>query len=165
MCATTTRLAGPEDAAAVAALLHALDAHYLGEDRAPPIEAALAMVQRTLAAKEGTRFALAFAGGRPVGIACFALVRPGHRLGGLIYLKDLFVEASARGHGVGAGLMRWLAAYARVQGVARIDLTTERDNPGSQALYERLGGRRMDTKIFYRFDLVDGALSGEDDVE
>ena len=148
------RLAGPEDAAAVAGLLHAMDAHY-GLDVAADLGEALAMVMRTITTGEGTRFVLALAESRPVGLACFVVLRPGRRLAGLVFIKELFVIEGARGRGIGTALFRWLASYARENGIARIDLTTERVNVGAQRLYERIGGIRQD-KVFYRFDLETG---------
>jgi GNAT superfamily N-acetyltransferase len=152
------RLAEPGDAGAIAGLIHALEIHYGGE--ACPLESTLAMVRASMAEREGTRHALAFAGGRPVGLACFAVLRPGFRLTGLVFLKELFVEEQARGQAVGAALMCWLAAYARARGLGRIDLTTEAGNRGARAFYERLGAEPMD-KVFYRFNLSTPVLTGE----
>jgi GNAT superfamily N-acetyltransferase len=150
------RLAEPRDAEAVAGLIHTLEIHYGGE--APPLESTLAMVRASMAEQEGTRHALAFVGGQPVGLACFAVLRPGFRLTGLVFLKELFVEEKARGQAVGAALMRWLAEYARARGLGRIDLTTEASNRGARAFYERLGAEPMD-KVFYRFNLSTPVLT------
>ena len=153
------RLAALEDAPAVAALIRALDLHYVGEGAAQPIGPTLAMVERSMREAEGTRYALASIDGRAVGLACFALLRPGNRLAGLLFVKELFIAGDARGRAVGAALMRWLADYARARGVTRIDLTTDSGNRGAQAFYERLGAERMD-KVFYRFDLRGDVLAG-----
>ncbi|HEY8565107.1 MAG TPA: GNAT family N-acetyltransferase [Beijerinckiaceae bacterium] len=143
-------LATLDDAPEVAWLIRALDVHYLGEERAPSDEAARAMVERCLREREGTRFLLARQGGMPVGIACFTIVRPGHQLGGVLFLKDLFVVTSARGGGIGRALLAGLANHARDHGTTRIDLTTEPGNAGARKLYERLGARQIE-KVFYRF--------------
>lgn len=152
------RLATPDDAADVATLVRAVDLHYGGPEVARPIEPTIAMVEQSMREAEGTRYALAFLEGRAVGLACFALLRPGFRLTGLLFLKELFVEGSARGQEVGAALMLWLAAYAREQGVTRIDLTTEASNQGARAFYERLGAEQKD-KVFYRFNLSTDVLT------
>lgn len=154
------RLATVEDAPDVAALIRALDMHYVGERATQPIGPTRAMVERSMREGEGTRYALAFLDGRAIGLACFALLRPGNRLAGLLFVKELFVESDARGQAVGAALMRWLADYARERGVTRIDLTTDGGNRGAQVFYERLGAERMD-KVFYRFDLRGGVLAGD----
>lgn len=155
----TIRLATLEDAPEVAALIRALDQHYAGAVAAPPIGPTLAMVERSMREVEGTRYALAFLDGRAVGLACFAVLRPGFRLTGLLFVKELFVESHARRRKVGALLMRWLADYARAQGISRIDLTTDGGNRRAQAFYEQLGGERMD-KVFYRFNLSTDVLTG-----
>jgi GNAT superfamily N-acetyltransferase len=157
---TAVRLANPEDAADIAALIRALDLHYVGSEVAQPLEPTQAMVERSMREQEGTRYALAYREGRPVGLACFAVLRPGFKLSGLLFVKELFVESEARGQEVGAVLMRWLADYARAQGLTRIDLTTEGTNTGAQAFYERLGAERMN-KVFYRFNLSTDVLTGD----
>ncbi|MBM6593855.1 GNAT family N-acetyltransferase [Microvirga pudoricolor] len=151
------RLAEAGDAPAVASLIRALEVHYADPGSTP--EAALAVVSRSLAEREGTRYAVAFAGGRAVGLACFAVLRPGLTLQGLIFVKELFVAEDARGQAVGEAMMRWLAAYGRAHGIGRIDLTTDGGNRRAQAFYERLGARRLD-KAFYRFLLSDGGPGG-----
>jgi GNAT superfamily N-acetyltransferase len=154
------RLANVEDSADVAALVRAVDLHYAGPDVARPIEPTIAMVEQSMREVEGTRYALAFLDGRAVSLACFAVLRPGFRLTGLLFLKELFVESSARGQEVGAALMQWLAAYAREHGVTRIDLTTEASNRRARAFYERLGAERK-KKVFYRFNLSTDILTGD----
>lgn len=150
------RLAELSDAPAVAGLVRAGEIHYVGPDVAP-IERTLAMVEASMKTQEGTRYALAFLDGEPVGLACFAIIRPGSRLSGLFFVKELFVDERARGAGIGETMLNWLAALAREQGIGRIDLTTDGSNARAQAFYERLGGARMD-KVFYRFDLKSDVL-------
>lgn len=149
--AWTVSLATLDDVDSVAALLVALDEHYLGKGAAPPMEAARAMVARTLEEREGTHFAVGRLGGRPVALACFARVRPGHRLQGVLWLKDLFVMEEARGQGLGRAMLAFLAEDAARHGLGRIDLTTERDNAGAQRFYERTGAAAK-PKVFYRFE-------------
>jgi GNAT superfamily N-acetyltransferase len=156
---TTIRLAELPDAPAIAALVCALESHYAMDGTAPRLADAAAMVEASMASQEGTRYALAFVEGEPVGLACFAVLRPGFSLTGLMFLKELFVEKHARGHAVGEALMVWLADHARSLGLTRIDLTTDSRNEGARAFYERLGAERAD-KVFYRFNLSTDVLSG-----
>jgi GNAT superfamily N-acetyltransferase len=157
---TVVCLATFEDAADVAALVRAVDLHYAGPEVAQPFEPTLAMVERSMREAEGTRYALACRDGRAVGLACFAVLRPGFRRTGLLFVNELFVESHVRGQAIGLVLMRWLADYARAQGLTRIDLTTDGTNAGAQAFYERLGAERMD-KVFYRFNLSTDVLTGD----
>lgn len=154
------RLADLPDAPAIAALIRALDNHYGGEGNACPIDQILAMVQASMTSREGTRYALAIMDGQAVGLACFVILRPGFRLSGLMFLKELFVESQIRGQAAGAALMTWLADHARSLGLTRIDLTTDGQNTGAQTFYERLGADRMD-KVFYRFNLSTEVLRGD----
>jgi GNAT superfamily N-acetyltransferase len=160
MLQTSVRLATLEDAADVAALVRAVDLHYAGPEVAQPLEPTIAMVERSIREAEGTRYALAIREERAVGLACFAMLRPGFKLSGLLFVKELFVDGHARGQEVGTVLMRWLADYARAQGLTRIDLTMDGTNMGAQAFYERLGAERMN-KVFYRFNLSTDVLTGD----
>ncbi len=77
------------------------------------------------------------------GLACgFALFfhnfstfegRPG------IYLEDLFVRATARGHGLGKALLAELARLATQRDCARLDWAVLDWNAPSIAFYEKLG--------------------------
>jgi GNAT superfamily N-acetyltransferase len=160
MLQTSVRLATLEDAADVAALVRAVDLHYAGPEVAQPLEPTIAMVERSIREAEGTRYALAIREEHAVGLACFAMLRPGFKLSGLLFVKELFVDGHARGQEVGTVLMRWLADYARAQGLTRIDLTMDGTNMGAQAFYERLGAERMN-KVFYRFNLSTDVLTGD----
>jgi GNAT superfamily N-acetyltransferase len=156
------RLATEADSALVAALIVAMAAHYGGAGGQVEENAAAAMVRMTLSTREGTQFLLAFADSgaesEPVGVAFFVVIRPGRNLKGLIYLKDLFVPAANRGHGIGRNLMAGLADYASTHDIGRIDLRTESANSGAQRLYESLGATRLD-KVSYSFD--PGVLKGK----
>ncbi len=154
------RLMQTGETQAAASLICALETHYNGAGNAPDLESARTMVERSAREQEGTRYALAWRDGRPIGLACFAVLRPGRDLSGLLFLKELYVEECARGQAVGEALMAWLASYARAEGLGRIDLTTDAANHGARAFYERLGGERKD-KVFYRFDLGTGVLAAD----
>lgn len=155
------RLAKLEDADVVATLICSLEAHYAdGETYCSP-SAARAMVEACMTEREGTRYALAFLEDRPVGLAAFTILRPGFRLTGLLFVKELFIIEQAREQAIGAALMRWLAAYARARWIGRIDLTTDSANRGARGFYEHLGGRQMD-KVFYRFNLAEDDILMQD---
>jgi GNAT superfamily N-acetyltransferase len=149
------RVAEIDDAPAIAALIGAIDEHYAKDGFRSDQRDTLAMVRHSMQTEEGTRYALAFREGQAIALACFALLRPGFRLGGLLFLKELFVVEEARGQAAGATLMAWLTDFARARGITRIDLTTDSANAGAQKFYEKLGGAKQD-KVYYRF-FLDGA--------
>ncbi|MDX2158830.1 MAG: GNAT family N-acetyltransferase [Hyphomicrobiaceae bacterium] len=145
------RLATVDDAEIVGRLIDAMDAHYNGAGKTAGIAGAVAMARDAMAAREGTKFLVAETEGKPVGLACYVVIRPGRRHQGLVFLKDLFVVSDVRSLGVGRALMSWLARFAIAEGIGRIDLTTDHANTRAQALYTSLGGVRREM-LLYRFD-------------
>jgi GNAT superfamily N-acetyltransferase len=145
------RLAGAGDAAALTELLHAVDRHYW--DSAAPTPAAMAEhVRRRVLSATSCEIALAEIDGQAVGLASFAVLYPAPGPSGQLFMKDLFTLAAARGRGVGHALMSFLARLALERGCGRFDWTAETDNPGALAFYDRLGARRIEEKVYYRFD-------------
>jgi GNAT superfamily N-acetyltransferase len=79
--------------------------------------------------------------GRPVGFALFFhnystfLTAPG------LYLEDLFVEPAHRGKGIGAALLRRVAALAHERGCGRLEWAVLDWNAPAIGFYERQGAR------------------------
>lgn len=145
------RLAGPADAADLAALVREQDLHY--RDEAPGEDATLTAVGKWLAAGGALgHFAVAFVGGKPAGFSAFAIVHPGHHLSGLLFMKDLFVSEAFRGDGVGGAIVRFLCRFCVENGIGRIDFPTDLANESAQAFYDRLGARRFDGAGYHRID-------------
>ena len=65
----------------------------------------------------------------------------------ILVLYDLFVTPAARGTGAGRALLLAAHDYAKTAGVARMDLSTAKNNLPAQALYESLGWQK-DTHFF-----------------
>ncbi len=139
------------DAQIVGGLIDAMDVHYRGAGNTGGAEAAAVMAARCLSEKEGTRFLIATIHGEAAGLACFAIIRPGRRHTGLLFLKDLFVVPHARSDGIGRALVAALARYAIDRSIGRIDLTTDTANTGAQRLYDEIGGKRL-AKVAYTFE-------------
>jgi ribosomal protein S18 acetylase RimI-like enzyme len=74
-------------------------------------------------------------------------------------LNDLFVEAHARRRGVAQALLDAAAAFARADGAARLELETNHDNLGAQALYDAAGWQRFDGTQRYHLPLQPPAVS------
>lgn len=89
--------------------------------------------------------------GVPVGLALFFhnystwQGRPG------LYLEDLYIEEHARGHGLGADLMRELARIAQERNCARLELSVLDWNP-TREFYHRLGFDQLDEWLAYRLE-------------
>ncbi len=101
--------------------------------------------------------------GRPVGYAFFFetystfLARP------TLYLEDVFVLPDFRRRGIGKALLRHCVQLARERGCGRMEWTCLDWNVGAQAVYEKMGARRMDEWQLYRLTRagMEGLLTNE----
>jgi GNAT superfamily N-acetyltransferase len=69
-----------------------------------------------------------------------------------LYLEDIFVLPSARGHGAGLALFRACAAEAVRLGCGRMEWNVLDWNKPSIDFYERLGARRLQAWLPYRLE-------------
>ncbi len=69
-------------------------------------------------------------------------------------LNDLYVVAEARRQGVAKALLQAAADFARGDGALRLELETDHDNTGAQALYRRLGWEAYDGTLRFRLPLA-----------
>ncbi len=67
-----------------------------------------------------------------------------------LYLEDLFVLPEFRKQGIGAALLRRCIQVAYERGCGRMEWTCLDWNTSAQAMYERLGARRMNEWLLYR---------------
>jgi ribosomal protein S18 acetylase RimI-like enzyme len=104
---------------------------------------------RELATWPGNRLLIARIDGRIVGTLTLAMfpIPTGLRA----WIEDVVVDDAARGQGVGAELTREAARLARAAGARTVDLTSRPSREAANRLYERLGFRPRDTKV-YRLD-------------
>jgi ribosomal protein S18 acetylase RimI-like enzyme len=128
--------AAPEEAPAVAALLAGFRDH-LGYD-GPDDASILASVERIIV-RDDAEYLLATADDRPQGVA---QVR--YRWGVWwdaedCWLEDLYVDAEARGTGLGRALVEAVLDRARRRGCRRVELDVNSENPAAFALYRSLG--------------------------
>jgi GNAT superfamily N-acetyltransferase len=68
-----------------------------------------------------------------------------------LYLEDIFITETARGHGIGRKMMARLAAIAVERNCARLDLWVLNWNP-ARRFYDMLGMRQMSDWLPYRLD-------------
>lgn len=66
------------------------------------------------------------------------------------WIEDVVVDGAARGGGVGAALTRTAVELAREEGARTVDLTSRPTRPAANRLYERIGVRVRDSRV-YRF--------------
>ena len=131
-----TRLAGPEDAGAIAPLFDAYRRFY-GQpaDRPLALRFIRERIERNesvlLLAQDGERDLLGFCQLYPS--FCSVAAAP------IYALYDLFVRPEARRLGAGRALLLAAERHAAANGFARLDLTTAKTNLPAQSLYESLG--------------------------
>ncbi|MEU1800919.1 GNAT family N-acetyltransferase [Streptomyces sp. NPDC019937] len=85
-----------------------------------------------------------------VGMASYSFLWPAAGADASLYLKELFVRASARRCGVAGALMAALRKEAAEAGCSRVEWTADRDNPAALAFYAALGVAPQDEKVIYR---------------
>ncbi|GAA3294933.1 GNAT family N-acetyltransferase [Dactylosporangium vinaceum] len=64
------------------------------------------------------------------------------------WIEDVVVDERARGHGVGAALTLEAIRLARADGARTVDLTSRSSREAANRLYERLGFRVRDSKVY-----------------
>jgi GNAT superfamily N-acetyltransferase len=67
-----------------------------------------------------------------------------------LYLEDLFVLPDFRGRGVGSALLRHCVRLAEARGCGRMEWTCLDWNTRAQAVYEKLGAKKMAEWYLYR---------------
>ena len=148
---TTIRPMTCQDYPAMAALCREMQAYHNGT--CPSEEEVVARLSNL---PEGVAILVAEATGI-VGLASCAAIFPGPGLEAGLFLKELFVSAGARGHGVGSALMKAVAALAIGRGFTRIDWTADRFDTSLLSFYNRIGGTELGDRVFIR--LTGDALS------
>lgn len=74
-----------------------------------------------------------------------------------VWIEDMVVDSAARGRGVGAALMSAALDRARLEGGARVDLTSRPEREAANRFYQRIGFHRRTTNVYrYQFDEADG---------
>jgi len=79
--------------------------------------------------------------GSLLGLAHFLFHRSTTRVEPTCYLQDLYVDAAARGLGVGAALIDAAHGHACSAGVARLYWQTHETNAAARALYDKVAER------------------------
>jgi GNAT superfamily N-acetyltransferase len=157
------RLFEPTDVESVADLLHDMSVHYNPDDPSPRAAVRANLVQRILGPQSGVRLVVALAGERVVGLAAIAILYPAPKERGQLFMKELYVHSDARGDGVGARLMAWVARHAVAHDCSRFDWTAEAGNAGALRFYSALGARRVEEKVYFRLDGDDLLSFARDD--
>ena len=106
-----------------------------------PEAATLTTWARFLDPVEPMHAALAMVGERAFGLAHWIYHRSTWTTGDYCYLQDLFLEAGARGFGVGRALIEHVTEDARRHGAPRVHWSTHETNQDAMQLYDRVADR------------------------
>ena len=135
MDGVTVRAAGPEDVAAVAALVERAYAAYL-----PLLDRRPAPMDDDYVARQamGQLFAAA-AGSGPAGPVLVGVLVLVDEPGGVLLLDNIAVDPACQGRGVGQAMLRWLDGEAARRGCSAVRLYTNEKMERNIVLYERAG--------------------------
>ena len=148
---TTVRLAAAPDLDQLADLFDQYRQFY---QCSPDLGAAQAWLAENIEAGRSTIFA-ADNGSKLLGFAQLYPALCSVDLADYFVLYDLFVVKAARRQGIARALMNAASDWAKVQGAARLDLETARDNYPGQALYRDLGYELDEVFLKFSLDLTE----------
>lgn len=146
----TVRLAAPDDAAAVAALLDAFNREY-----ATPTPGAVVLTARLERLLPGGQVVALLAADPPAGVALITL-RPSVWYDGPVGLLDeLYVEPGSRDNGCGTLLLRGAEQVVRDRGGDVLEINVDAYDTDARRFYERHGYRNSevgsDEPLLYYF--------------
>jgi GNAT superfamily N-acetyltransferase len=146
----TIRMAGPDDAPAIAALVRELAVYEKLEQHA---NATVGDFRRHLfGTHPAAEAALAEEEGKAVGFALWFSTFSTFRGQPGLYLEDIFVKPECRGRGIGKALLANVAAIAIERGCGRLEWSVLDWNLPAIGFYRALGARPMDEWTVYRID-------------
>lgn len=142
----STRLATLGDVPALVPLCLEMEEHYQGPQAIDAGTVSRRLTQWFERTSDSVML-LALKDRQPVAHAVICPLFPAGDLNTAWFLKDIYVQASARGEGIGEKLIEACAAETLRRKGARLDLTVDAGNDGARTLYERLGA--VDTSKSY----------------
>ena len=150
MSKVNIRRAEREDAEAVIGLIVAL----AGFEELPPPDAEAQARLREHGFGENPKFEVILAeledAPGPVGYALLFPTYSTFLAQPSLYLEDLFVLPDYRKRGIGQALLKHCVSLAQERGCGRMEWTCLDWNTNAQAVYERMGARRLNEWYLYR---------------
>jgi GNAT superfamily N-acetyltransferase len=134
----------------LASLFAEMQSHYgrpVSEERAREA-AALACRPRTT--PFDPHVLLAVLGRVVVGSLVMNVTFPAFELSQSLYIRDLYVAAASRRHGVGQAMVRSAASLVLENGYSALEWTTDSTNAAARSMYENVGAERLE-RTYYRF--------------
>ncbi len=138
-----------DDVPGLAALFSEMQRHYLRPVPDETATEAALLACKPPVAEFDPRVLIAIIEGDVVGSIVLNVTFPAYELTKSLYIRDLYVAASARRQGVGRALVNAAAHLTYAQGFSALDWTTEATNYGAHKMYEACGARLL-PRIYYR---------------
>ncbi|MGH7813088.1 MAG: GNAT family N-acetyltransferase [Candidatus Binataceae bacterium] len=131
-------LANPAHGAALVEMIDAYmrDPMELGAPAPEPVKRNLVPGLR---ANPSCRVLLAYRGDKPIGFSICFIGFSTFNARPLVNIHDMFVDATARGAGIGRMLLDEVEAMAREMGSCRISLEVREDNIRARGVYRKFG--------------------------
>jgi ribosomal protein S18 acetylase RimI-like enzyme len=155
----TIRPARPQDADAVAALVHALSVH----DNEPTGNFTPEAMRQAVFDDPRVRVLVAEIGGKVVGYVMFHDSYDTANAARGLYLNDIIVEESVRGDGVARALMGAVMREAKKQGDVFVWWVAKPTNARALAFYQKLGAIKVPTMAHVIFGRPFDRLAEEAD--
>jgi GNAT superfamily N-acetyltransferase len=135
---TTTRLAGPDDAAIVARMLHDFN-----EEFATPTPGVEFLIERLpgLLATNDVTVVLGLVEDEPLGVAVLRFWPSLWSSGVVAYLEELYVVPDRRDQGIGGAIMATAMELARERQADEMYIGVDEPDVDTRRFYERLGFR------------------------
>jgi GNAT superfamily N-acetyltransferase len=135
---TTTRLAGPDDAAIVARMLHDFNEEFATPT--PGVEFLIERLPRLLATNDVT-VVLGLVEDEPLGVAVLRFWPSLWSSGVVAYLEELYVVPDRRDQGIGGAIMATAMELARERQADEMYIGVDEPDVDTRRFYERLGFR------------------------
>jgi GNAT superfamily N-acetyltransferase len=142
------RLASPDEAGAIAQLLHDFNREY--DWPSPPVDTLATRLRMLL----GGVATVAFVAGSPPVAVALVTFRPNIWYAGPVAILDeMYVVPSLRGQGIGTAVVQQMLAYARAHGAGLVEINVDEGDVDAQRFYERHGfsgvGSETGERAFY----------------
>ncbi|MEV7228156.1 MULTISPECIES: GNAT family N-acetyltransferase [Polymorphospora] len=153
--------ATPADVPALAALMEEMGRFY-GDTVFEPLARRIAQIEQALFGPRAVADVLLVRNtDEPVGFASYTFLWPAVGVTSSLYLKELYIARSHRGHGLGTLLMSHVAAVAVRHDCTRMEWATGLENRDAQEFYRSLSATVHAGKVSYRLGPAEiSTLSG-----
>ena len=136
---TATRLATPDDAEAVARMLHDFNVEF--DTSTPGVEFLTERCGELIDAKETT---VVLGGDPPLGLGVLFFRPSLYSRGFEAYLAELYVVPDRRDEGIGSAIMATAMKLSRERGATEMQIGVDEPDVDTRRFYERLGFRNHD---------------------